>query len=507
VKDQRFPGAVAVVGDASGVLYQAAVGNYTYGLSPPYWPPSLSGADHIASPPMSYSTMFDMASCTKVMSTTSVVAKLYQDGFLYLETPISDESLLGETYSQAGKEDISVLNCLLHNAGFPPDPNPNYWFESFGCPETSNPQPAENFSCRDKIFSSVLSQTLENPVGAKYVYSDLSMITLMFASGHVIYSNRNHYSLSTDDLLPSCITARQHEEMPVDGGNEAEYYQCYYEAFARKVVFGGLRFDFTGFLPQRFWWGLAAPAEDDTAYLHRVIQGQVSDGNAYALGGIAGHAGLFSNIADISLFMDAYMFHHSPYFLNATTTALFTKEYNHTQSSRALGWNTNDPSVFDQGWNKSCGNLSDTTFMHDGYTGTMICGDPERQLYAVLLTNRVYPKADHGIGISRQRWTTAVAHIYDTQQPSPEKGVDNSMCFYFVLFLFHYFAISVSCFFICSFLFGVSLVLMLHINSCMFSPPSSHLSSCVSCSLHVTCSPRHPFPLPSLPPVCEALGQ
>jgi CubicO group peptidase (beta-lactamase class C family) len=103
----------------------------------------------------------------------------------------------------------------------------------------------------------------------------------------------------------------------------------------------------TGYLPDPSLWPECAPTENDTIYLHRVIQGQVSDGNAYALGGIAGHAGLFSQAPDLYILMSRIMF-ATQYddFLNSTTVDLFTTEYNHTQSSRALGWNTNDPTVF-----------------------------------------------------------------------------------------------------------------------------------------------------------------
>lgn len=103
----------------------------------------------------------------------------------------------------------------------------------------------------------------------------------------------------------------------------------------------------TRFLPPKNLWSDAAPCENDTTYLHKVIQGQVSDGNAYALGGIAGHAGLFSTAHDLYLLAHRILFATpDDTFLNATTAKFFTTEYNHTQSSRALGWNTNDPTVF-----------------------------------------------------------------------------------------------------------------------------------------------------------------
>jgi len=87
---------------------------------------------------------------------------------------------------------------------------------------------------------------------------------------------------------------------------------------------------------------------------------------------------------------------------------------NHSQSSRALGWNTNDPNAFDQGWDLSCGTMSARTFMHTGYTGTMVCMDPELGYYVVLLTNRVYPTDAAGSGqihLIRQNFTTKVREV------------------------------------------------------------------------------------------------
>eukprot|EP01092_Planopodium_desertum_P015796 TRINITY_DN852_c0_g3_i1.p1 TRINITY_DN852_c0_g3~~TRINITY_DN852_c0_g3_i1.p1 ORF type:complete len:132 (-),score=5.66 TRINITY_DN852_c0_g3_i1:529-924(-) len=108
--------------------------------------------------------------------------------------------------------------------------------------------------------------------------------------------------------------------------------------------------------------------------------------------------------------------------LNSTTTTFFTTEYNHSQSSRALGWNTNDPTVFDQGWNNSCGNLSAQTFMHLGFTGTEMCADPVNKIITILLTNRVYPNdSNTKIQLVRQLFNQAVmATLYPSKETNAE---------------------------------------------------------------------------------------
>lgn len=100
--------------------------------------------------------------------------------------------------------------------------------------------------------------------------------------------------------------------------------------------------------------------------------------------------------------------------LNKTTIKLFTTISNRTQSSRALGWDTND---YVMNSYRGCGNLSHTTFTHTGYTGTQICADPERELITILLTNRVYPRADESslekIHQARQLFNNVVLEVWN----------------------------------------------------------------------------------------------
>jgi len=412
-----YPGCVAVVGTADGIVYAKPFGSYTYGVPPPFVP---AGTPPNTIPAMQLTTLFDMASCTKVIATTSAVALLYQQGLLDLDMVVCDPSLLGPAFAVNGKDTITIRNLLLHNAGFPPDPVPNYSDPEFGCPQTSKPVPAEDFSCRNQIYDAVLNQTLVTPPNIQYVYSDLSFITLAFAIGSVIKANN---LVPADSLLPACVQA---------GGLGVT--QCYYEAYVRVVVLplggqapgGGMMA--TGFLPTPGYWGMAAPCENDTSYEHKVIQGQVSDGNAYAMGGIAGHAGLFSNVLDIAQLVDALMFHPLPGFLTPETVHYFVREWNHTQSSRALGWNTNDPDVVDEGWDQVCGDkLSPVTFLHTGYTGTMICADTQNEFYTILLTNRVYPTDAPGSGpvhAVRQAFGDAVLAALAAERVPPAKRAE-----------------------------------------------------------------------------------
>ena len=397
VDGKVFPGAVALVADRTGVLYQHAVGSLTYGKQTPL------GQANAA---LTMTNVFDMASCTKVVATTSAVALLFQRGVLGpagLDTPI--HRILGKEFSRNGKEPISIRNCLLHNAGFPPDPTPfDYWDPRFGC--VGAPLQANvSFACSERIYAAFLNQGLRPGarVGGEYVYSDLSFITLMYVSGRVALDEA---FVSSTDFLPSCGS-------PAPGSGLE--LQCAYEAFVRLHVLGSLQMKSSGFRPAEAQRPSCVPTTVPTGEkIDADLQGQVEDGNSYNMGGIAGHAGLFSTAKDLSTFMRSLMFPEtSPTLLNASTVALFIRQANHSQSSRALGWNTNDITAQpDGGWDESCGALSKETFTHVGYTGTQLCGDPVRGIYTILLTARVYGgdgAGSAGIHRVRKAFNTAVS--------------------------------------------------------------------------------------------------
>eukprot|EP01043_Picozoa_sp_COSAG02_P002977 COSAG02_NODE_70_length_42239_cov_15.323090_14_plen_466_part_00 len=425
--DRRvFPGCSALVGLRNGsLLFQQAFGNSVY----------MGDPDPPAGPnePVSEDARFDLASLTKVIATTTAVMQLYQRGLLGLHEPIW--TILGAGYAAHGKDAITVRNLLLHDAGLPPDPSPNYWDPQFGCPQTVNPSgPLEDFSCQQRIYDSVLQQTLINPVGTKFVYSDLSMITMMFVVGA---KAKEHGLVDVHDLLPSCAAGHS-------GGG---VLQCWYEAFVRAAVTQPYKMTSSGFLPPAPEWPSIPPTWNDTSgyappggppYRRRVLQGQVSDGNAYALGGIAGHAGFFADASDLFLLLSALMkaraeqgppvssvaaaaalgidasLRPNSWLVNGTTVRKFTTIVNQTQSSRALGWDTNDHVANSY---RGCGNLSALTFTHTGYTGTQVCNDVERGLITILLTNRVYPRANeeslHTIHVARQEFNNLVKGIFD----------------------------------------------------------------------------------------------
>jgi CubicO group peptidase (beta-lactamase class C family) len=394
-----FPGCSAAVTDANGVLiYEKSFGAFVYADSPP--PPLNSGAN----PSVTFSsTRFDMASLSKIVGTTTVAALLFDAGLLALDAPVT--TLLGPAFSAGGKGNITVRHLLLHAAGFPADPDPGYSAPAFGCPGAGAPTPALDFSCTQRVFEAVLAQPLAAPPGSVYLYSDLSMITLAFALGKYLSEARPAW------VPPGAGGAACARAAARPGAPPGVRYACAFEAFWRANVSAPLGLSpNTGYLPSAPGGepGAAAPTWADGEYRHEQLQGVVSDENAYAAGGVLGHAGLFATGADAAVLLAAWGTGAGrPRLLSDAAVALFTRAAGVPPGSpRALGWDTMAPSDGYLG----CAPMAPTTAYHTGYTGTLLCrGDAYNTL---LLAARVYPNKTgnvDAIHATRQAFNAAVA--------------------------------------------------------------------------------------------------
>jgi CubicO group peptidase (beta-lactamase class C family) len=176
------------------------------------------------------------------------------------------------------------------------------------------------------------------------------------------------------------------------------------DRFLEARVFAPLGMRATRFLPPKSWRSRIAPTENDTAFRHRMLRGEVHDENAGRLGRVSGHAGLFSTAPDLARFAE---------WLLQSDRSEWTRRQNLPPgSSRALGWDT--PSE-----NSSAGTmLGPHTFGHTGFTGTSIWLDPDRDLFIILLTNRVHPtRANTKIFQVRRRVADLVVHALTPGEP------------------------------------------------------------------------------------------
>ncbi len=319
IKEGTFPGAVILVQENGIRRYLRAYGRQTYDPS---------------SPAMTTGTMFDLASVSKVISTTSCAMKLYEEGALKLDTAVAAYL---PAFAQNGKEKITIRNLLLHNSGLAPF-RLYYTF------------------CRNagELIDTLMRERLEYPTGTKTLYSDLGMITL----GKVI------------------------ERITGKG----------LDAYAGGTFFRPLGLRRTMYAPPESLRAQCAPTEVDHYWRKRLVQGTVHDEASALLDGVAGHAGLFSTAPEIAVMLQMLLdggVYNGKRCLKPQTISLFTRRQG-KESSRALGWDT--PSA---GGSSSGHYFSPNSFGHTGFTGTSVWVDPVKKIFIVFLTNRVYPTREN----------------------------------------------------------------------------------------------------------------
>jgi CubicO group peptidase (beta-lactamase class C family) len=298
--------------------------------------------------PVSPTTLFDLASLTKVVGTTSAIMLLVDEGAVELDAPVVDY-LPWWAGPHPAKAGITVRQLLSHRAGLAPFRR--WYLEMEG---------------EEAYRAALAAEAPATAPGGPPVYSDLGVMTLGF--------------------LVEAVAGE-----PLD-------------AFLDRRVFRPLAMEDTGFRPDPALVPRIAPTEVDTVYRHRHLRGEVHDENAWALGGVAGHAGLFSSAAELAVFAQLLLDRgvavpcraaeagatcpedrgDEVALLDSATVRLFTTPVS-GGTTRALGWDT-------PGGRSSAGDyFTPSAFGHTGYTGTSIWIDPELDLFVVLLTNRVNP--------------------------------------------------------------------------------------------------------------------
>ena len=299
---------------------------------------------------MQTSTLFDLASLTKVVAITSAAMVLYERGLLDLDAPIA--AIVPEFISDAEKDprrcEVTLRMLLAHSSGLPA-------YEKLFLKART----------RDELLHAAFTMPLVATPCARAEYSDIGFIILGIALERLAGESLDRYT--------------------------------------QREIFGPLRMTNTTFNPPEEIRDRIPPTADDHIFRRRIIQGEVQDENAFVLGGVAPHAGLFSTCRDLAQFAHSMLKLGNPIF-RPETVALFTRRASMpADSSRALGWDT--PSVSSQ----SGRYFSQASFGHLGYTGTSLWIDPTRQLSITLLTNRTWPDcANHAIKQVRPKVHDAV---------------------------------------------------------------------------------------------------
>jgi CubicO group peptidase (beta-lactamase class C family) len=294
--------------------------------------------------PVTPETVYDMASLTKVIGLTTACMVLVSEGKLDLDAPVQRYV---PAFRGPRKERVTIRHLLTHSSGLPA------WRPIYT--ETTT---------RATAFALADTTALLRQAGDTFVYSDLGAMVLTQAV--------------------EAITGQR------------------LDAYLEPRVFRPLQMTNTRFVPPPAWRDRIAPTErsqDGT-----IIRGTVHDENAWRLGGVSGHAGLFSTAPDLARF--------AQWLLEQRTFLEWTKRQNLPPgSSRALGWDT--PSE-----NSSAGTkLGAHAFGHTGFTGTSIWIDPDKDLFIILLTNRVHPTRENNrIGRVRPRIADLVVDAFTPPQ-------------------------------------------------------------------------------------------
>ena len=329
IDNREVPGAVVLVVHDGEVLYKKALGNRA--LDP-------------KSEPMTLDTIFDVASLTKVVATTTAVMQLVQRGDLRLNDPIA-KYLPG--FSQNGKEDVTVRDLMTHFSGFRDDL------------DLSSP-----WQGHDTALSMAYAEKLVAPTGSRFQYSDINYIVL----GALVEK-------ITDTTL---------------------------DRYCETHIFAPLGMQHTRFLAPVSWHPKIAPTDLDEN--GKMLRGTVHDPTARRMGGVAGHAGLFSTVDDLSKFATALM--NGSQVLSPLMVEKMTSPAQPPNATvlRGLGWDIDSQLSSNRGALLPVG-----SYGHTGFTGTSIWIDPTTKTYIIILTNAVHPRGKGSAVALRSKIATAVA--------------------------------------------------------------------------------------------------
>lgn len=329
--EKKMPGCVVCVGRHGKIAFLKAFGQKQL------QPTEL---------PMTTDTLFDMASITKPMATATSIMLLIERGKLRLTDKVA--SILPD-FAVNGKEPITIQDLLIHHSGLLADNSIKDYEQG-----------------HDEAIKRICELKLLNPIGAKFVYSDVNFILL-------------------GEIVAKVSEKNVHE-------------------FSREHLFAPLGMKSTGYLPSEELRATAAPTEQRDG---KWMQGEVHDPRAFKLGGVAGHAGLFSTAEDVAVYAQM-MLGRGEYagvrVLSPETVERMTRGDRVSSGVRGLGWDKRT------GYSINRGELlTDSAFGHGGFTGTVLWIDPDLDLFFIFLSNRVHPNGKGSVNQLAGRIATVVA--------------------------------------------------------------------------------------------------
>jgi len=336
IQAKKIPGAVVLIGHEGHVVYRRAFGARS--LEP-------------ERRPMTLGTVFDMASLTKVVATTTAVMQLVEQGKIVLSAPVSD---YWPEFQQNGKELVTIRELMTHYSGLPPDLELEPAWKGY-----------------DTAMRMIVAAKLDVPPATRFVYSDINFETL----GEIVRR------VSGESL----------------------------DVYCAEHIFKPLGMKDTLFKPPASLRSRIAPTQYEHGTSGPILWGVVHDPTSRYMGGVAGHAGLFSTADDISIFaqmlLDGGVYNGARIISPLSIEKMTTPQTPPNQMVlRGLGWDLDSPFASNRGELFGVG-----SFGHTGYTGTSLWIDPVTKTYVILLTNRVHPNNKGEVGALRTGLATLVA--------------------------------------------------------------------------------------------------
>jgi uncharacterized protein YbbC (DUF1343 family)/CubicO group peptidase (beta-lactamase class C family) len=305
---------------------------------------------------MTLDTVFDLASLTKCLATATSVMKLVEDGRIRLGDSVA--TYLPD-FAQNGKKDITIRDLMTHYSGMPPDLDLK-----------------SQWSGREAAYEMAMREKPINPPGSQFVYSDINFEVLGFIVEKIAGQPLNEYAAAN--------------------------------------IYAPLGMKNTRFLPPKEWLPRIAPTQYDEQ--GRMLRGVVHDPTARRMGGVAGHAGLFSTGDDMALFAEDFLSGFRILSRSAIDKMTTPQQPPNATVLRGLGWDIDSPFSTNRGELLPVG-----SFGHTGFTGTSLWIDPVTDTYIILLTNAVHPRGGKSTVSLRCKVATAVVQALNLTVTEQDK--------------------------------------------------------------------------------------
>lgn len=360
IDGKMTPGMQVLVARKGNVIYQKSYGHHTY--------------DNVIK--VSNSDLYDVASISKMISTLPNVMQLYDQNKVNLHTKLKKMVPL---FAKTNKENISFKDLLTHYAGL------QAWIPFYKATLDSENKPSEKYyrKVADAPFSTKVADSL-------YIRNDYhDTIIKIIANTPLSLKKEYKYSDFTFIILKEYLERKTKKKL---------------EDLSQQKFYSSLGMNNTLYNPlEKFDKNVIAPTEIDNYFRHQVVQGYVHDMAAAMEGGIAGHAGIFSNAMDVAKMMQLFLqkgsYGNQRYFSEKTFDAFNTCYYSSEGVQRGLGF---DKRIGKDG--STCACVSESSFGHTGFTGNIAWVDPETEIVYVFLSNRTYPEvSDEGNKLSKER--------------------------------------------------------------------------------------------------------